>query len=247
MHSVGWTAAGHPKGPERSEGAAQRLDASTAVRHPDSVPQNLTRQPSNNPITTASDTGSALNAVFPLGWTATATAQTALHRGSNVGRPAAGDWIPPADNAAIPAGEAGASARETTPIAWLRWQAGAGGRLRVGVVTAGRALVHRSGDALAAVATIADLAGLEAGDSVLRALDRLFSYDGPAGAETLSYGAVSSDTGKVAAAIESGGYVRLTAVAAGTANIAIVATAPAGQTAALATFAVTKVCRTNSS
>ncbi len=61
MHSVGWTAAGHPKGPERSEGAAQRLDASTAVRHPDSVPQNLTRQPSNNPITTASDTGSALS------------------------------------------------------------------------------------------------------------------------------------------------------------------------------------------
>ncbi|MCY4394393.1 MAG: hypothetical protein OXC10_04575, partial [Rhodospirillaceae bacterium] len=46
--------------PERSEGAAQRLDASTAVRHPDSVPQNLTRQPSNNPITTPSDTGSAL-------------------------------------------------------------------------------------------------------------------------------------------------------------------------------------------
>ncbi len=51
---------GSPEGPERSEGAAQRLDASTAVRHPDSVPPNLTRQPSNNPITAPSDTGSAL-------------------------------------------------------------------------------------------------------------------------------------------------------------------------------------------
>ena len=34
MHFVGWTAAGHPKGRSGSGGAAQRLDAPTAVRHP---------------------------------------------------------------------------------------------------------------------------------------------------------------------------------------------------------------------
>lgn len=178
------------------------------------------------------------HAVFPLGWTARAELQTALHRGCNVARPAAGDWLLPASNAAIPAGEAGASATEPDPVAWLRWQAGAGGRLRVGLITAGRALVHRSGLPLAASGAIADISGLEAGDSVLRALDRLFAYGGPMGPQVLSYGAVSNDAGKVAAAIEDGGFVRLTAVATGAANITVTATAPAGQTAALAAFAV---------
>ncbi len=178
-------------------------------------------------------------AAFPLGWTAHAETQTALHRGCNVPRPAASDWIRPADNAAIPAGEAGASATEPAPVAWLRWQAGAGGRLRVGLITAGRALVHRSGLPLAAVGAIADISGLEAGDSVLRALDRLFAYGGPMGPQVLSYAVASDDAGKVTAAIEDGGYVRLTAVAAGTANITVTATAPAGQSAPLAAFAVT--------
>ncbi len=179
------------------------------------------------------------HAVFPLGWTAVAETQSALHRGCNVARPAAADWIAPALNGAIAAGEAGASASEEFPIAWLRWQAGAGGRLRVGLITAGRALVHRSSDALAATGAIADITGLEAGDSVLRALDRLFEYGGPMGPAVLSYGAVSSDASKVPAVIEDGGFVRLTAVATGSAIITVTATAPAGQTATLATFAVT--------
>ncbi len=181
------------------------------------------------------------NAAFPLGWTAVAQTQTAQHRGCNVSRPGARDWVRPSDNAAIVAGDAGASANEKYPVAWLRWQAGAGGRLRVGIVSAGRVLVHRSTDALEATATVAGISGLEADDSVLRALDRLFAYGGPMGPAVLSYGVVSSDTGKVTAAIEDGGFVRLTAVAAGTANITVTATAPAGQTAVLAAFGVTVV------
>ena len=59
------------------------------------------------------------------------------------------------------------------------------------------------------------------------------------GPQVLSYAVTSSDTGKVTAAIEDGGFMRLTAVATGTAKVTVTATAPAGQTAALATFAVT--------
>lgn len=178
-------------------------------------------------------------AEFPLGWTAHAETQAGLHRGCNTRRPAAVDWVRPASYATIPAGEAGASASEQFPIAWLRWQAGAGGRLRVGLVSAGTTLLHRSGLALAASDTIDAISGLMAGDSVLRALDKLFSYGGPHGPQVLSYAVTSSDTSKVAAAIEDGGSLRLTAVATGSANIAVTATAPAGQTAMLAPFAVT--------
>ena len=177
-------------------------------------------------------------AIFPLGWSALATTQSGRHRGCNVSRPRASDWLAPGDHAVIPAGD-GVQADESAPVAWLRWEAGAGGALRVGLVTAGRALVHRSGDALAAAGAIPAISGLQAGDSVLRALDRLFDYGGPMGPATLSYAAVSNDTGKVALAIEDGGYLRLTARAAGTATVAVTATAPAGQTAALAAFTVT--------
>ena len=176
---------------------------------------------------------------FPLGWSGVAEVQTALHRGCNVGRPAAGDWVAPATEATIPAGAAGASANEQYPVAWLRWQAGAGGRLRVGIVASGQVLVHRSSDALEASGRIADISGLAAGDTVRRALDALFAYGGPMGAQVLSYTVASSDAGKVTAAIEDGGFLRLKAVATGSANITVTATGPAGQTARLAAFAVT--------
>ena len=179
------------------------------------------------------------HADFPLGWSAVADTQAGAVRGCNVARPAASDWLVPAENGDIPAGAEGAKDTEPVPVAWLRFEAGIGGTLRGGVVAGGQVFVHRSTDALAASGALAAISGLAVGDRVRRALDALFAYGGPAGADVLAYSVHADVAGVVAPSIEDGGFLRLDASGTGTANVTVTATAPGGQTASLPAFAVT--------
>ena len=178
------------------------------------------------------------HADFPLGWTARAESAACTVHLANVARPAATDWTDHVDTPSIDAGDNGAE-QEPTPLTWLRFTAGAGGASRVGIVSAGQVVVHRSTDSLAADGGIPDISGLAAGDVVRRGpLDALFAYGGPAGPPPLSYSVASSDATKATAQIVDAAFLEVTAVAAGDSDITVTARGPAGQTADL-TFSVT--------